>query len=251
MKILKVGGSAITDKSDYMKARPERIESMADAIAKVWNDGVRDLIIVHGVGSYGHAPVIRHGIKDGIKNEGHKLGFADTHAACSELSLLLIKQLIGRGIPAISIAPSALIKQDNKRISEFQEQVVFDYLENGYLPVLYGDFVPDKSLGGSPCSGDQIMAWLGKKSEFLVFATNVDGVLDQEGNPIPEITKENFPEISKHLKETPNDVTGAMKGKINELLELGTTSYIVNAAKPERIIDVLEGRKTVSTMVHS
>jgi isopentenyl phosphate kinase len=249
MKMLKVGGSAITDKSDYMKARPEKIDSMADAIAKVWNKGVRDLIIVHGVGSFGHAPVIKHGINQGIKNEAHKLGFADTHTACSELSLMLIKKLISKGIPAISIAPSALIKQDNKRISEFREDVIFDYLESGYLPVLYGDFVLDNSLGGSPCSGDQIMAYLGKKSEFLVFATNVDGVLDEEGNPIPEITKDNFQEISKHFKETPNDVTGAMKGKVQELLQIGVPSYIVNADSPERVVKILMGDAAVCTKI--
>jgi isopentenyl phosphate kinase len=232
-----------------MKALPQRIESMADAIAEVWKKGIRDLIIVHGVGSYGHAPVIRHGIKDGIKSEENKLGFADTHAACSELSLMLIKQLISRGIPAISLPPSSLIKQDNKRISEFREQIIFDYLGSGYLPVLYGDFVMDKSLGGSPCSGDQIMAYLGKKSEFLVFATNVDGVLDSEGKPIPEITNDNFSEISKNFKETPNDVTGAMKGKVQELLQIGVPSYIVNADSPERVVKILMGEDALCTKI--
>jgi isopentenyl phosphate kinase len=249
MKILKVGGSAITDKSAYLKPLPERIHSMAGAIAKVWNTGVRDLIIVHGVGSFGHAPVIRHGIKDGVRSEKHKLGFADTHAACSELSLMLVKELLAKGIPAISLPPSALLRQDNKRISQFNDKIVFDYLGAGYLPVLYGDFVLDKSLGGSPCSGDQIMAWLGKKAEFLVFATNVDGVLDENGNVIPQITKTNFSEISKHLKETPNDVTGAMKGKVRELLEIGVPSYIVNADSPERVIKILMGEKAACTKI--
>lgn len=249
MKILKVGGSAITDKSGYMKARPERIGSMAEAIAEVWNKGIRDLIIVHGAGSFGHAPVIRHGINGGIKNEANKLGFADTHAACSELSLMLTRQLIGRGIPAISLAPSSLITQDKKRISHFNTQIVFDYLEKGYLPILYGDFVLDRSLGGSPCSGDQIMAYLGRKSEFLVFATNVDGVLDESGKPIPQITKDNFSEISKHFKETPNDVTGAMKGKVRELLQIGVPSYIVNAGSPERVVKILMGEDALCTKI--
>jgi isopentenyl phosphate kinase len=249
MKVLKIGGSAITDKSGYRKELPERIDAIADVISKAWKSGIRDLVIVHGAGSFGHQLVIRHGINNGVKNDEQKLGFADTHAACSELSLFLVKQLISRGVPAISIPPSALIIQDNKRISEFNDRIVLDYLADGYLPVLYGDFVPDKSLGGSPCSGDQIMAWFGKDAEFLVFATNVDGVLDENGTPIPEITKQNFREIN--FKETSNDVTGAMEGKINELLEVRAPSYIVNAHKPERILDILEGRKTVATVVHS
>jgi len=249
MKILKIGGSVITDKSSYKKPSPEQIKQMAKAVAEVWNKGEHDLIVVHGAGSFGHPVVLKHEINEGIKDNPQRIGYADTHAACSELSLMLTKALIAEGVPAVSIPPAAIIRQKNKRIEEFHDAVVRDYLSRGYLPVLYGDMVPDSELGGSVCSGDQIMAWLGKDAEFLVFATNVDGVLDDKGNLIPKITKENFEEISKHLKETTGDVTGAMKGKIQELLEIGTTSYIVNAGKPNRVIEILAGKETTCTEV--
>lgn len=248
MKIVKLGGSAITDKKGYKKARPGKIEQMAQAISEVWKKGKKDLVIVHGAGSFGHMVVLKHDINDGIKTEKQRVGYADTHAACEELSLLVIKALVDKGIPAVSIPPSSIIKQKNKRISKFNDEVVRDYLSAGYLPVLYGDVVPDSELGGSVCSGDQIMAWLGKDAEFLVFVTKVGGVLDDQGSIIPEITKDNFKDISKHLKESKNDVTGAMKGKIAELLELDTTSYIVSA-EPERLVSVLLGKKTTCTKV--
>jgi isopentenyl phosphate kinase len=251
MKIIKLGGGAITEKEGFKKARLNEIRKLAQAIAEVWKNGMRDIVLVHGAGSFGHALVLKHSINEGVNTDDQKLGYADTHAACSELSLLIVNALIDEGIPAISISPSALIKQSNKRIIEFREDVITEYLSKGYLPVLYGDMVPDDKLGGSVCSGDQIMAWLGKNAEFLVFATNVDGVLDDKGELIPEITKENFDEISKHLKETPHDVTGAMKGKIGELLGIGTTAYIVNAAHSERITALIEGRGAICTTVHS
>lgn len=249
MKILKIGGSVITDKEGYKKPSPEHIARMAKVVAEVWKKGERDLIVVHGAGSFGHPVVIKHGINEGVKDDSHKLGYADTHAACSELSLMLTKALIGEGIPAISIPPSAIISQKKKRIEKFHDDVVREYLSAGYLPVLYGDMVPDSELGGSVCSGDQIMAWLGRKADFLVFATDVDGVLDDKGNLIPEITKENFKDVSIHLKERSKDVTGAMKGKLEELLGLGTTSYIANSAHPERIAAILQGEKALCTMV--
>jgi len=250
MKILKIGGSVITDKDSYKKPSPEQIKQMAKVVAEVWRKGERDLIVVHGAGSFGHPVVIKHGINEGIKDDSQLLGYADTHAACSELSLMLTKALIEEGIPAVSTPPSAIIRQRNKRIEKFHEDVVRDYLSAGYLPVLYGDVVPDSKLGGSVCSGDQIMAWLGKAAEFLVFATNVDGVLDDKGSLIPVITKENFEDVSRHLRERSGDVTGAMKGKIQELLELDTTSYIVNALEPERVVALLMGKGTTCTQIN-
>jgi isopentenyl phosphate kinase len=222
---------------------------MARAVAAIWKKGIRDFVLVHGAGSFGHAPVLRHGINDGVKTEAQKLGYSDTHAACSELSLLLVKALVAEGVPAVSIPPAAIVLQKNRRISSFDVQAVEDYLRNGYLPVLYGDMVPDSALGGSVCSGDQIVAHLGKKADFVVLVTNVDGVLDDKGKVIPKITSANFAEVAKHLRSAPGDVTGAMAGKLRELLSLDTVSYIVNGAHPERLEALMGRRPAVCTEV--
>jgi isopentenyl phosphate kinase len=249
MKILKIGGSVITDKSGYRKAIPERIEKIAKAVASIWKKGARDLVLVHGAGSFGHALVIKHGLKDGVKNTAQKLGYADAHAACCELSSMVVCALIANGAPAVSIPPAIVISLKDKRIYRFDTKIVNDYLQSGYLPVLFGDMAPDSVLGGYPCSGDQIVAYLGKGADFVLLATNVDGVLDDAGKVIPLICRENFPEISKHLKETPNDVTGGMRGKIGELMALDTLSYIVNAGHPERIDAIFSGKPALCTKV--
>lgn len=248
MKVVKLGGSAITYKKGYKKARFGKIKELAKAIAVVWKKGGRDLIVVHGAGSFGHSVVLKHRINDGIQTERQRTGYADTHSACSELSLFVVNALIDEGVPAVSISPATIIRQKNRRIASFNETIVKEYLEAGYLPVLYGDMVLDTELGGSVCSGDQIMAWLGKNAEFLVFVTNVGGVLDDKGEIIPEITKDNFPEVSKHLKEAHKDVTGAMKGKLEELLGLDTVSYIIKA-EPERLVEILLGKGTECTKI--
>jgi isopentenyl phosphate kinase len=251
MKILKLGGSVLTDKEGYRAPKADAILKLAKCVAGIWRKGVRDLVLVHGAGSFGHALVVKHGIGEGVRNTGQKLGFADTHAACSELSLLLVETLILEGVPAISIPPAIIMALKGRRISGFNAKVVNDYLESGYLPVLYGDMAPDSETGGSPCSGDQIVSYLGKGADFVVLATDVDGVLDGKGAVIPEITSKNFKDMSKHLKDPKagKDVTGAMAGKIKELLSMDTTSYIVNAAFPERIESLFQGKTAICTKV--
>lgn len=249
MKILKIGGSFITRKSGYREPDNAHISAMAKAVAGIWKKGVKDIILVHGAGSFGHAPVLKYGIKDGITTDAQKLGYADTHSACSELSYYLAQALINEGVPAISLPPSAIIEQKDKRISKFNTGVVMGYLKNGFLPVLYGDVVPDSALTGSVCSGDQIVSYLGKDAQFMVLATNVDGVLDDKGNVIPKITAATLADAAKHFKKTEGDVTGAMEGKIRELLTLDTVSYVVNAANPERIEALMLGKKALCTEV--
>jgi len=252
MKILKMGGSFLTHKTGYRDPDGKAIYDTAKLIASLWQSGVRDLVFVHGAGSFGHSLVIKYGIGDGIGSEAQKLGYADTHASCIDLSLLIVNGLIRSGVPAISLPPAALIRQTGKRISHFDIGLVKRYLAAGFLPVLHGDMVPDETLGGSVCSGDQIVAYLGKEADMMILATDVDGVLDDNGRVVPSIDSTDFAEISKHLKDVEEggkDVTGAMRGKIEELLAIDTPSYIVNAANPERIIDLVHGKKTICTMV--
>jgi isopentenyl phosphate kinase len=84
---------------------------------------------------------------------------------------------------------------------------------------------------------------------MLLHATNVEGVVDDNGHVIPLITKDNFEAISKHFKQKENDVTGAMKGKVGELLLLDTPSFVLNGLKPERIKDAMLGKEVMGTKI--
>ncbi|MFH1520396.1 MAG: isopentenyl phosphate kinase [Candidatus Micrarchaeota archaeon] len=249
MNLLKLGGSIITNKSGWREANLSAINALAKAVAKAWKKS-RDWIIVHGAGSFGHPLVVKYNLNDGITSTEQKLRFAETHEACTELSVLVCSALNNEGVPAIPIPPAVVITSKNKRIHSFNTKLIEDYLKSGYVPLLFGDMVPDLELGGSVCSGDQIISYLGKGAEKIVLATDVDGVLDDSGKVIPEISEENFAEISKHLKNsTKKDVTGAMAGKLKELLELDTPSFIVNGLKPERVEALMLDKKVLCTKV--
>ena len=249
MQILKLGGSVITDKDKPQTADTQAIASLAKMLGRLWKADVRDIVLVHGAGSFGHVLVLEHNIDEGVETDEQKLAAAETHAACAKLTAILVGALIEEGVPAISLPPSMLITQTDKRIVKFDEKKVLDCLAMGQLPVLRGDMVPDTALGMSVCSGDQIVARLGRRAERIVLGTNVDGVM-ADGKVIPLITSQNFSKYEEHLRPSDSpDVTGGMAGKIKELLAGKVSAYVVNARHPERLEALLMGRKAVCTQI--
>ncbi|MEM4633893.1 MAG: hypothetical protein QW275_01940, partial [Candidatus Anstonellaceae archaeon] len=162
---------------------------------------------------------------------------------------LVAKGLLQNSVPAISFPPACLIVSKDKKIAHFNASPVLSALKLGMMPILYGDMVPDKSLGFSVCSGDQIARHLGKMASKIIFATDVDGVF-AEGKLVQEINRENFPKLRQHIgKSRSPDVTGGMEGKIAQLKGIGKPAYIVNARKPNRILNLLLGRKAICTKI--
>ncbi len=249
MQILKLGGSVITNKKGRMEADLVRIDALAEMLGRLWAGGRRDIVLVHGAGSFGHALVIEYGIKDGIRSEKDKEGYRKTQEACAQLSKMVVGSLRSHGVDAITVQPHDIIVQKNKRIVKFDERRVFDLLAMGKMPVLHGDMVPDEALGGSVCSGDQMVAYLAKKAERTVLGTDVDGIM-ADGKLVGKIDRKNFAAVEKHLKESDSpDVTGGMAGKIKELKGVGGEIYVANANYPKRIEALLLGKKALCTQM--
>ncbi|MCX8175053.1 MAG: isopentenyl phosphate kinase [Candidatus Micrarchaeota archaeon] len=249
MQILKLGGSAITIKSGWMRANKIAIARLAQAVARAWKKGARNLIIVHGAGSFGHPLVLKWGLDGGVRTPRQKVACFRTHLACCSLSALLTGALVENGVPAVSIPPMDIIRSKNRRIASFNTKPVFAALGSGRVPVLFGDMVPDSKLGYSVCSGDQIAAYLGKKASRVILASNVDGVM-AKGRLVPLITRRNYAKISRHLSGSSSpDVTGGMAGKIKEMLSIRKPVFIANASKPSRITALLLGKKAVCTKI--
>src|SRR5512141_432634 len=103
--ILKIGGSAITDKTGELAAKTEIINRLAEEIKRADLD---NLIIVHGGGSFGHQTAKKYNLKDGYQDDPtRKFGFAETHHIMKVLNGLVMDALIWHEIPAVSIAPSS------------------------------------------------------------------------------------------------------------------------------------------------
>ncbi|MCW4044024.1 MAG: isopentenyl phosphate kinase [Candidatus Bathyarchaeota archaeon] len=256
--VLKIGGSVITDKNGELAARTEVINRLAEEIAKA---NVKNLVIVHGGGSFGHPTAKKYGIKEGLKEEAQKVGFAETHHVMTVLNGLVMDALVWHEVPAVSVTPSSCMLTDNGRINMFDETVTRMLLKMGFTPVFYGDATLDTQLGFTVLSGDQIVAYLAKKlgARKIVLGVDVDGLCDVDPKTVK--TAKVYPRVSlqelrafdgKLDKSTAADVTGGMLGKVTELIpavEQGIPVAIVNASKPNRVYRALVGEKVEGTLI--
>lgn len=256
--ILKIGGSVITDKNGELAARTETINRLVEEIKKA---KLSNLLLVHGGGSFGHPIAKKYDIKDGLKQDSQKVGFAETHHVMSVLNGLVMDSLLWHNIPALSITPSSCIITKNGRISFFEEKILKMLMTMDIIPVLYGDAVLDDHLGFTILSGDQIVAYLARSfgADRIIIGVDVDGLFDSDPKEIKNsklYSKINLEELIKIKNSistsTTLDVTGGMVGKINELssaIEKNIPVSIINANKPDRLYQALIGAKVEGTLI--
>ena len=257
--ILKLGGSAITDKSTEATPRTDIINRLAEEIKRADLD---NLIIVHGGGSFGHPSAAKYGIKDGYKEDPtQKLGFAETHHMMTVLNGLVMDALIWHEIPALSVAPSCCFMTDNCKIKYFDDSTLNAMTKMAFTPVLYGDAVLDEKLGFTILSGDQLVAYLAikYKAQKIVVGVDTDGLFDCDpktnpnAKPIKHLTLAELKALQPKLgKATGTDVTGGMAGKIAELIpaiEQGVRVTITGATKGLSIYRALTDQSVLGTEI--
>ncbi len=171
-----------------------------------------------------------------------------THESVKKLASRVVDALNDYGVRAIAVHPMCCTVCRNGRIESMYLDNIRLMLENGLVPVLHGDVVMDLELKACVLSGDQIVPYLAKELKItrLGLGSAEDGVLDNNGKTVPEITPKTFEYFKRYIKGSGStDVTGGMLGKVQELLELSKTScitsYIFNARKEDNIYRFLNG----------
>jgi isopentenyl phosphate kinase len=245
MKVLKIGGSIVTDKKQPHAPRMDEIKRIADEIAPF----AEGLVLVHGAGSFGHMPARNYGLPNRFSPEGLRV----THTSVVELNALMVEALAKAGAPSVPVHPFSCLLLKAGRIDCFALEPLRAMIRKGLLPVLHGDVAMDASKGAGIVSGDQLVSYLARSldADITAIGTDVDGLLFA-GKPLAEISRDRLPQIEEGLNGSRGvDVTGGMKGKLLELLDLadeGITSVIFNAAKKGNIARVLKG-ETAGTIV--
>jgi isopentenyl phosphate kinase len=216
LTFVKLGGSVITDKSADCAINCEQLSAVAHAIAGAHTGRI---LVVHGAGSCGHPEAKRYRLDSGA-TAGQTEGISVTHRAVSGLNEAVVSALRECGVPAIGVHPFHVGVADNGRLVAFESRHIKKMLDLGMVPVIHGDVVMDLSRGACIVSGDQLVRYLAVplKCDRVGLATDVPGVLDG-GRVVFQITKKTAPalQIGNSLH---TDVTGGMRGKIDELLEL-------------------------------
>ena len=246
---VKLGGSVITDKQRPFTARGDMIARLVSELKAAM--GETKLIVGNGGGSFPHQPASEGRLKEGITENSQLLYMARTQDAASRLNRLVVAEFLRQGVPAFSMQPSAMGLCENGKVKAFETGHIQKLLDMGVVPVVYGDVFADTKKGCSILSTEEVINSLSLDLEIdrIVIGTNVEGVLDGQGKLIPEITKENFAEIKKHLGGSKHtDVTGGMLHKVEEMLKVRPDVLIINALTPGNVKKAVLG-ESIGTLI--
>ncbi|NYT00967.1 MAG: isopentenyl phosphate kinase family protein [Methanocellales archaeon] len=246
--VIKIGGSVLTDKSKERTLKLKEIERIAKEIAYA---GLKDLVIVHGAGSFGHPQAKRFDLDGNGKCSYYTL---ITHEIVKELNRIFIEKLVQSGFPVMPIHPLSCTVSIKGRVKKMMTDQIRLMLKNEIVPVVHGDVVMDEVLGRAILSGDQIVSHIARclNAKRVGIGTDVDGIMDNEG-VIDVITPKTFCNMKKLLKGSKDiDVTGGMLSKANELIKLaedGIPSHIFNASRKGLIMNFLSGERNFGTII--
>jgi len=281
---LKLGGSLITDKDNPYTARREKLADLVREIATVVDkpdariahedaasgaSGVR-LILGHGSGSFGHTAAKIYHTRGGISPRppdrqipymDYWTGFAEVRYRAAQLNGLIMEMLHQAGLPALVFPPSATIVSRDHQIKAWDTAPIRKALDYGLLPVVYGDVVFDETQGGTILSTEDLFAHLARvlRPDRILLAGLEEGVW--EDFPARTIFVR---EITPHMNRPGRwaakpsqsvDVTGGMRSKVGQMLELvqempGLTAQIFSGESANALARALEG-EVLGTLIKS
>jgi isopentenyl phosphate kinase len=171
----------------------------------------------------------------------------------------VIESLLAEQIPAISFPPSAGVMAHNGRIQVWNLEPLQAALDNGLVPVIYGDVVFDTAIGGTILSTEDLFLHLvsGIWAERILLAGIEPGVwadFPQRKKLIEQITTENFAQNESGIKgSSATDVTGGMRQKVEQMLAAvqenhGMQVLIFSGETPGTVQAALAG-KTLGTVI--
>ena len=251
--LVKIGGSSITDKNTPYKLRKNVIKRLAKDISK---SKVTGMIIAHGSGSFGHVSAIKYGGAKGYKS---LVGVSKVFYDAGRINEIMIDALISEGIPAVSVRPRGFILAKSGKVENSFFEIIDEMLKQKLVPVICGDVILDKNWKTTIFSGEKSLNLLAKylvKKKYgiksVIQVGETEGFLDEFGKTVPEINSKNWKKIKKNIYKTRKiDVTGGIKHKIEEALELSKMGIktLLISDKENRLYSAIIGKFTKGTVV--
>lgn len=253
MFLVKLGGSVITDKTQYKRFNSEVVRRLCREI----KDSGQMVLIVHGAGSFGHVLAHDHRLAEGQEAGGSPEVIAKVSLDVRELNSMVVSALIEAGIPAVSIPPGACFMMSDGQLRSPDLEVMRRYMELGIVPVSFGDVVLDERKGFGICSGDQLMEVLADAfhPDRVVFVSDIDGLFDRDPKKdchaqlIDRVDRESLDRISCEINV--KDVTGGVHGKMESMLRLcrgQRDCVLVNGLAEGRLLSLLQGEDVTCTV---
>lgn len=242
MILLKLGGSIITDKDRPITVRRKVVDNLGKTISKI----SEPVIIIHGGGSFGHYWSVKYNMHT-KPSTTKSIGVARVRESMISLNDTITKSFIKSKLPIYSIPPSVFMIGNKPIVSKIKE--ILQYTPK-MIPMTYGDALLYDKNRYYILSGDVIMSIFAKilKPRLVIFTTNVDGLYsDLKTKKIFSVVKNDTKGI---ITDNPKDVTGGMVRKVAEAKKISKMKYdtfFINGNKPQRILDVINGKKFVGT----
>jgi isopentenyl phosphate kinase len=260
LTLIKLGGSLITNKEVEYSFRADVAERIAQEIAAVLEiDNNLPLVIGHGSGSFGHVAAKQYGTIDGVRSREQWWGFAEVATVAAELNGHVTTTLRTAGVPIWRVQPSASAMSRDGVLTHLDLNPIHRAVENGVVPLLYGDVSLDEVRGGTIISTETIFTYLVQnlpvKRVFLM--GEVAGVYDADKNIIPEITPVSYKTIKDYLGGSHGtDVTGGMLTKVGDMVALveqfpDLKVYIIDGTQPDILHQCLLNEGRVGTLIHN
>jgi isopentenyl phosphate kinase len=259
INIIKFGGSVISDNSNENHFNLENTKRLAEEFYPF----CKGSILIHGTGYVGKSPAIKYGyFKDGIISREDKLIALSIKSKIRELNQNVVNTLISESIPAIPLDIlnyfTDLEKLNNISMSE---STILDLVNNGLVPVFYGDLLPRQDGSFKVISSDLLTLLLAKeiKPENVIFLSNVAGIyMDNETirnnadqGIIPELTPDKMASI-RWSDNDKTDVSGGMKKKAELALEIANFCHkcFIGSGYTENILSkIFNGESVNGTFV--
>jgi len=249
LKIIKLGGSAITDKDKPLVARIDVLERVGEELKPAYPNA----IILHGTGSFGHPFALKYKIHKGYKGEfTQRIGYGETKFWVTQLTQMILRSMLDAEMPGFIFFPSSLGVMEEGRFISFNFEPIEGYLKMGVVPIVPADGPVDRKYGALIASGDYLAYILAEhfKPDEVIFAIDEDGLI-WEGKLVEEMGLDEIKRIYEKIEEG-KDATGGMKGKLKyviKILELGIPVRLVNLLKPYRLKKLLEGENPPHTLL--
>ncbi len=224
---LKLGGSLITDKDKPYTARRDVIARIAQEIKTArQSDPELQLLLGHGSGSFGHVAASHYGTRDQVSNPEQWHGFQEVWYAARQLNQIVVEEFQQAELPVISFPPSAAVSTIDRKIVAWNLQPIRAAMQKGLIPMIYGDVVFDRALGGIILSTEDLFLHLvdDLKPGRILIAGKESGVWADF--PVCSQLISNIDSISfaeTQIKIFPSaslDVTGGMLAKVQLMLEV-------------------------------
>ncbi len=260
LTFVKLGGSLITDKRLERSFRNPVAERLAQEIAAAYNTNpALQLLVGHGSGSFGHFAAKQYRTAEGVHSDEEWRAFAHVATVAAELNYLIARVLEKAGVPVWRMQPSASAMSNDGELVKMSVTPIQSALQQRLIPLVYGDVCIDEKRGGTIISTEKIFFYLAKYLPVnqILLLGEVDGVYDQNGNTVSEITPANFAQIEAALGGSAGvDVTGGMETKVRDMLSLvelmpQMTIRIMDGTRPGLLEQTLLGSAKPGTLIRA